>query len=148
MKPFSVQRIAIATLVATLLSIRGKRKKSLSTNGAITAFVVGFSSIVCGNRGFLLLIFYMSGTMVTKLRCHEKEGKDGDAYASSIRSPYQVLACSGVAVYFALVHALYFGEEVSIDFTESPIESSIACSIIAHYCTCCGDTFASEIGTV
>lgn len=114
MKPFSVQRIAIATLVATLLSIRGKRKKSLSTNGAITAFVVGFSSIVCGNRGFLLLIFYMSGTMVTKLRCHEKEGKDGDAYASSIRSPYQVLACSGVAVYFALVHALYFGEEVSI----------------------------------
>lgn len=42
-------------------------------------------------------------------------------------------------------YSLYY---CASDFTESPIESSIACSIIAHYCTCCGDTFASEIGTV
>lgn len=26
------------------------------------------------------------------------------------------------------------------------MESALACAIIAHYCTCCGDTFASEIG--
>ena len=26
------------------------------------------------------------------------------------------------------------------------MESSLTCAIIAHYCTCCGDTFASEIG--
>jgi uncharacterized protein (TIGR00297 family) len=33
-----------------------------------------------------------------------------------------------------------------LDFQLSPLESSLACSIIAHYCTCSGDTFASEIG--
>ena len=32
------------------------------------------------------------------------------------------------------------------DFETSPMESSLACAILAHYCTCCGDTFASEIG--
>lgn len=26
------------------------------------------------------------------------------------------------------------------------MESALTCAIIAHYCTCCGDTFASEIG--
>ena len=32
------------------------------------------------------------------------------------------------------------------DFQKSPMESSLTCAIISHYCTCCGDTFASEIG--
>lgn len=32
------------------------------------------------------------------------------------------------------------------DFESNPIESSLTCGVIAHYCSCCGDTFASEIG--
>lgn len=146
MKPFGPKSIAIALFVASLLTIQGRRKKSLSNSGSITAFIVGFLSIVCGNRGFLILIFYLLGTKVTKFQHQQKWKKDGDASKSSVRSPYQVLACSGIAVVVSLIHAIYYGEEVSIDFQASPMESSLTCAIIAHYCTCLGDTFASEIG--
>mmetsp|Transcript_20473 Transcript_20473/g.25873 ORF Transcript_20473/g.25873 Transcript_20473/m.25873 type:complete len:289 (-) Transcript_20473:6-872(-) len=146
MKPFSTKSIAIGAIVATLLSKRGLKKKSLSQTGAITAWIVGFFSIACGNRGFLLLLFYQLGTMVTKFKREHKVKKDGDASKSSVRSPYQVLACSGIAVLISLVHALLYGEEKPIDFDSYPMESSLTCGIIAHYCTCCGDTFASEIG--
>lgn len=84
--------------------------------------------------------------MVTKFKKSEKYAKDGEASKSSVRSPYQVLACSGIAVVISLVHALCYGEEVSIDFQLAPNESALACAIIAHYATCLGDTFASEMG--
>ena len=128
MKPFGPKSISIGLFVATLLSIRGRRKKSLSDSGAITAFIVGFLSISCGNRGFLLLFFYQLGTMVTKFQCQQKWKKDGDASKSSVRSPYQVLACSGIAVVVSLIHAIYYGEEVSI--------GECFCSIHSHSSFC------------
>lgn len=146
MKPFSIKSIILGIIIATLMCLRGKKKKSLSASGSATAFVVGFTSIACGARGFLLLVFYQLGTMITKIRKENKIKKDGDVSKSSVRSPHQVLACSGIAVLISLIHAFYCGEEISINFQLSPLESSLACSIIAHYCTCSGDTFASEIG--
>ena len=114
MKPFSTKSSVIASIIATLLSIRGRRKKSLSKNGAITAWIVGYLSIASGNRGFLLLVFYQLGTMATKYKKELKVKKDGDASKSSVRSPYQVLACSGIAVLISLFHVFYYGEEKSI----------------------------------
>ena len=114
MKPFSIQSTFIGITVATLLSIRGKCKKSLSNSGAITAFIVGFTSISCGNRGFLLLIFYQLGTMVTKFKKDVKCKRDGEVTKSSVRSSKQVLACSFLAVIISLLHFVWYGEEVSI----------------------------------
>ena len=114
MKPFSTKSILIATSTATILATKGKKKKSLSPSGAATAWIVGFLSIASGNRGFLLLLFYQLGTMVTKFRKELKVKKDGDASKSSVRSPYQVLACSGIAVVISLVHVFQYGEEKPI----------------------------------
>jgi uncharacterized membrane protein len=58
MKPFSHLSIAIAFVFATFMSARGI-KKSLKKAGAICAFAVGFLSLACGLRGFLLLLFYV-----------------------------------------------------------------------------------------
>mmetsp|Transcript_1635 Transcript_1635/g.2162 ORF Transcript_1635/g.2162 Transcript_1635/m.2162 type:complete len:288 (+) Transcript_1635:92-955(+) len=146
MKPFSTKSIALGTVIATLLAIKGTSKKSLSSTGAITAWMVGFLSLGCGTRGFLLLLFYQVGTMATKFRRNEKIKKDADAAKSSVRSSQQVLACSGIAVILSLFHVIYYGEEKAIDFQISPKESTIACAIVAHYATCCGDTLASEFG--
>jgi uncharacterized membrane protein len=59
MKPFSLTSIAIALVFAVLMSVRGIKRKSLTKAGAICAFVVGFLSLACGLRGFLLLLFYV-----------------------------------------------------------------------------------------
>jgi len=114
--------------------------------GALAAGIVGFLSISCGLRGFLVLIFYKLGSLATKYQKAIKEKTDGDASKSAIRGPHQVLACSAIAVACSLYHALYFGEEKAIDFYLSPKASSLACAIIAHYAVCLGDTLSSELG--
>lgn len=58
MKPFSTLSISLGIIVATFIARRGMRRKSLSTLGAATAWIVGFLSISCGARGFVLLMFY------------------------------------------------------------------------------------------
>jgi hypothetical protein len=59
MKPFSLPSIIIAFVFATSMSIRGIKRNALTKEGAMCAFVVGFSSLACGLRGFLLLLFYV-----------------------------------------------------------------------------------------
>jgi len=146
MKPFGIQSLLLGSTIATYLAKNGLKRKSLSISGAITAWIVGFLSIACGLRGFLLLIFYKLGSSATKYKKSVKERIDGDASKSSVRGPYQVLACSAISVACSVYHALYFGEERAINFDESPTTSSIACTIIAHHAVCLGDTFASELG--
>jgi len=91
-------------------------------------------------------MFYQLGTMATKYGKEIKIKKDGDAGKSSVRGPSQVLACSAIAVLLSLYHAVYFGEEKTIDFDHYKYESSLACAVIAHHATCLADTLASELG--
>ena len=114
MIPFSPKCIILGFVAATFILKRGIKRKSLSPIGAVTAFVVGFLSIACGLRGFVLFMFYQLGTMATKYGKEIKIKKDGDAGKSSVRGPSQVLACSAIAVLLSLYHAVYFGEEKTI----------------------------------
>ncbi|GFH61034.1 hypothetical protein CTEN210_17510 [Chaetoceros tenuissimus] len=146
MEPFSPTLLSIGTVVATYISLRGTKRKSLSKSGACTAFAVAFLSIACGLRGFVLLMFYQIGTKATKYKKQIKLQRDGDVAKSSVRGPSQVLACSVLAVALSLVHAIYFGEERKIDFQEHKYESMLACAILSHHATCLADTLASELG--
>jgi|AntRauTorckE5430_2_1112549.scaffolds.fasta_scaffold27723_2 uncharacterized membrane protein len=114
MIPFSPECLILGVSAATFISHRGIKRKSLSQIGAATAFMVGFLSIACGLRGFVLFMFYQLGTMATKHGKELKMKKDGDAGKSSVRGPSQVLACSAIAVLLSLFHAVYFGEEKTI----------------------------------
>lgn len=59
MKPFDRASLMGAFAVAALMAVRGLKRKSLSPSGALAAWIVGFLSISCGPRGFLLLLFYL-----------------------------------------------------------------------------------------
>ncbi len=48
-----------ALAIASLMAYRGLKRKSLTRNGAVAAFLVGFLSLSCGPRGSLLLLFYL-----------------------------------------------------------------------------------------
>ena len=58
MKPFGLSSVSLGIIAATYLAKKGQKRKSLSTSGAIAAWMVGFLSIACGNRGFVLFMFY------------------------------------------------------------------------------------------
>ena len=59
MQPFTQSSMMKACAIAMLMAIRGVKRNSLTPSGAVAAWVVGFASISCGLRGFLLLLFYM-----------------------------------------------------------------------------------------
>lgn len=150
MEPFGVKATVLATLVAVLLSYRAIRKRSLTKGGACAAFAVGFLSVICGARGFNLLVFYQIGTVATKYKKDVKMKIDGTiaTSGSQARGPSQVLACSLIAVVLGLIHAIYCGSEQAIEFSDksSYLASSLTCAIIAHHATCLADTLASELG--
>lgn len=146
MIPFGLHSIALGASVATIICMKGVKKKSLSKSGALTAWFVGFLSISCGLRGFLVFFFYQLGSSATKFKKSIKEKLDSAASEGSVRGPHQVLACSIIAIVFAFIHASLYGEEKPIDFLNYPAESSLTCGIIAHYACCCADTLASELG--
>ena len=64
MDPFDRKSICIGVTVASYIAIKGMKKKSLSPTGAAAAWMVGFLSICCGLRGFVLLMFYQVRTFI------------------------------------------------------------------------------------
>jgi len=139
-----VKQTFLAFAIASLMALRGYKRKSLTTKGAVTALIVGFSSIMLGMRGFLLLLFYLVGTKATKYKATLKSKfEETDA---SCRGPGQVLACSVIGILIQTIHFVYCGKECSIDFEDSQLASSLACALIAHHATNLADTLSSELG--
>ena len=143
-----LRQAILAVAIATLMAYRGYKRKSLTTNGAVAAWIVGFLSITLGMRGFLLLLFYIVGTKATKYKSKIKKQLDSSAEDSSCRGPSQVLACSIVGIVLQLIHYVYCGDERPITFIDddSQLASSLACAIIAHHATNLADTLSSELG--
>lgn len=144
-----LRQAILAFAIATLMAYRGYKRKSLTTNGAVTAWIVGFLSITLGMRGFLLLLFYIVGTKATKYKSTIKKQLDVSAEDSSCRGPSQVLACSIVGLVLQLIHFVYCGDDCSITFSsggDSQFASSLTCAIIAHHATNLADTLSSELG--
>jgi uncharacterized membrane protein len=157
MKPFGLKAVLWGLGLASALAVRGVKRKSLTKQGAVAAFLVGLCSISSGWRsGLLLVLFYQTGSMATKHRKPLKETMDATAATASSRGPSQVLGCSLLATLCALAHSIWCGEEQVISFNgdhddgESRLSmllsNRLACAIVAHYACCCADTLASELG--
>lgn len=139
-----VNQTLLAFAIASLMALRGYKRKSLTASGAVAAWTVGFCSIISGMRGFLLLLFYLIGTKATKYKIKLKQKfEETDA---SCRGPGQVLACSVIGIFIQTLHLVYCGKERSIHFEDSPLAASFACALIAHHATNLADTLSSELG--
>lgn len=121
--------------ISTILSIHGFKGESLSASGALTAFLVGIVLFTMNPAmGWMLIIFYLLGSRVSKVR-HEQK-KQQEELIKSQRNAWQVIGCS--------VSLLYSSYLFSI-----PTRKSFASIFSLASMGCClGDTFASEIGSV
>ena len=163
MEPFGRNATVLATAVALGLSIRARRKQSLTRAGSLAALAVGFLLVGTGLRGFNLLVFYQIGTSATKHKHHAKAKVDGslagarsgNSAITTARGPGQVLACSLLATLLSLLHVLWYGSEQPIVFGDDNgtndnnyyyNASCLTCGIMAHHATCLADTLASEMG--
>lgn len=151
MEPFGYSSVCFAFVVASLLAVRGIKKRSLSVTGGITGFVIGFLIVSTGLRGLLLFVFYQFGSWSTKYKNSTKQRYDDTVVKSSCRGPVQVLAVSIIPTCCSVYHAIYYGPERSIQWAESSMSSHhhasmLSCAILAHHATGLADTLASEMG--
>lgn len=156
-------RISVAAVVAVTLAAHGYRKKSLSPDGCLAAFIVGLTSMGCSYRfGMLLLLFYYSSTKLTKFKQELKDRMEEDFKSAGERNWQQVFASSILAIAVALIYVKLIGEDANVSFLDYSssslvslwgvdlprhfLGSQLQCMYVAHFATANGDTWASEVG--
>ncbi len=121
---------------AAIVAYLSLRRRSLSLDGAIAAFVVGTLFTAAGwHFAAALLWFFVSSTLLTRLGKLRKSSIEDGYVASGNRSAIQVLSNSLPGAICAVV-AIAFGD----GWGELGIMSSLCCAI--------GDTWSSEVGVL
>lgn len=147
MESAEIFRITCAIAIATLLSARGRKRKSLSPSGSIAAFFVGFLSWASSVRfGATLIAFYLASTRATRFRAHLKAKIEDDfSSPSGNRNALQVLASSAPAVVSAVVYSYLYRYDAALSRADW-LKASLQVFYLLFFAACAGDTFASELG--
>ncbi|CAM9178752.1 unnamed protein product [Scytosiphon promiscuus] len=145
-----LMRWGVAVVLASYIGFSGLKKKSLNESGAIAGFCVGLVSLGLSLRlGLTLILFYKSGSILTKVGL-EKKAKLTDEYKEGgQRGAVQVLSCSLFATILAICHSIYTGAGDSlVDFESQPLGGALLCAYLGFYACCAGDTWSSELGVL
>jgi uncharacterized membrane protein len=153
-----VNRLLIAFIGALFLAIRSKKNGSLSNSGAITAFFVGFLTLLAGYRfAVVLLVFFFSSSKLTRFKAERKKFIEDEYKVNGHRNWKQVVSNGGLGTLMCILYLNHYGfEEISLhsslSSSSSSFDSSSTLTIIlvffGHYTCCNADTWASELGVL
>lgn len=145
-----LSRFLLGLAIATAMSVRGRKRGSLSPSGAIAAFIVGFLTFFSSVRfGLTLLTFYLTATKMTRYKS-ELKSRIEDGYVSSggNRTASQVFASALPAALIAVSYLYLFGIDNVGVYSQLQSQSSLLLAYLLFVSACAGDTFASELGIV
>lgn len=83
----------VSVFVPLLMSVGGYKRKSLDFSGALTAFIVGFTTFFGSTRcGIVLITFFVTSSAVTKVGKERKRKIEGEEFKEGffLFSPKQV----------------------------------------------------------
>ncbi|XP_020279439.1 transmembrane protein 19-like [Pseudomyrmex gracilis] len=146
----SLWRWLIAVVVPLFILSWGYSKKSVKFNSAILGSVMGFILTLSSYaQGAAFLTFFIIGTKATLFRPVEKKKIEADFKEGGQRNWTHVICNGGMATQLALLHFLDVGSgDRPIDFNNEYRSSWLSVAILGAVTCCCGDTWASELGTV
>eukprot|EP00898_Chlorokybus_atmophyticus_P003835 jgi/Chlat1/4452/Chrsp29S04401 len=144
--------LGLCAATAGLLGSHGLRKRSLSPSGAAAAMLIGFVTMACGMRYFLVLFaFYYSSSRLTKYGAAVKHAVEADFKEGGQRNWVQVCANSLPATLCAAAATLmrgWDGGEVVFDAKFDPAATALLAAFVGYFACCCADTWASELGVL
>lgn len=127
-------------------------KKKLDLTGGLTALIVGFL-LTLGSYCFTvsLLVFFFTASRLTQFKASKK--RKFDENYSSQRTWIQVVCNGGISSLLSLLYILEkggsgSGTEYPVNFTQDYNSSWFAMSVLGAIACSCGDTWASEVGSV
>ncbi|KAG6435344.1 hypothetical protein SASPL_100215 [Salvia splendens] len=140
----------VAAVLSAAISIRSYRKKSLDFSGALSGFAVMTIHMAVNYRfGALLLGFFVTSSMLTKVGEDKKKKVDADFKEGGQRNWIQVLSNSGIATVLVLIAWSQVGtQDFCLNSKESRLMTYLAGGILGHYCCSNGDTWSSELGVL
>ncbi|RHZ74557.1 hypothetical protein Glove_221g70 [Diversispora epigaea] len=134
-------------IIASGLAYHGIRKKSLSISGSITAFLLGFGTLISEWSVFpvMMLVFYFTSSKLTKYGAERKKHLEEDHLEGGQRTATQVICNALTGTVIVLIHQYHYGGNLRclIDDRGSRM---LLYMCLGHYSTCNGDTWASELG--
>lgn len=94
---FCMPHFLFAFCLSTLLVVYTQKKKSLSKDGAVGAFILGMATFSSSFNVFtvVLLAFFLSSSKLTKFKAERKRALEADYEAASERNLIQVI-CNGL----------------------------------------------------
>lgn len=139
-----------SVLAPVAIAVYGLRRKSLNQSGALAGLVVGFCLTLSSLCFFAaLLSFFLSASKATKFRGHLKRKLEEHFKEGGQRDWKQVVCNGGVAACLAVKYLIDTGgREEPVNFSRNYTSSWLATAVLGALACSCGDTFASEIGSV
>ncbi|CEG71377.1 hypothetical protein RMATCC62417_07121 [Rhizopus microsporus] len=138
-----------AFCLSTLLVVYTQKKKSLSKDGAVGAFILGMATFSSSFNVFtvVLLAFFLSSSKLTKFKAERKRALEADYEAASERNLIQVI-CNGLlgGIAVSLFQVLVEQRNGLACYDKAPWSTMLLWAYIGHYGCCAGDTWASELG--
>ncbi|KAI9266962.1 integral membrane protein DUF92-domain-containing protein [Sporodiniella umbellata] len=134
-----------AVVFSVLLVLHAKKKKSLSYDGRVAAFILGLVTFSSDLYVFttVLLGFFLASSRLTKFKAEKKRLLEEDYEASSERNWVQVM-CNGLMGGLAV--AFFRPFEPMQCYRQNSFSTLLMWAYIGHYGCCAGDTWASELG--
>ncbi|KAI9848051.1 MAG: hypothetical protein M1837_001153 [Sclerophora amabilis] len=154
-------RLLIAAPVTLLLVYRALSRKSLTPLGIVAAVATAIAHAIHPWSVFfaLLIIFFVGGTAVTKVKHNVKAqltlDSSGNSGGEGARTHIQVLANSVTASVLILLHAWQLRQRSKSSSGISKVgqatcwsygEDLLVIGIVANYAAVAADTFSSELG--
>lgn len=141
----------LAIFLPVYIVMKALRRRSLDLTAGLCALVIGFIltlSSYCFSAG--LLLFFYSSIRLTRYKASEKRKFEEDYHESGQRNWTQVVCNGGVAGQMALLYLMERGSggEIAVNFSYDYSSSWFAMAVLGAIACSCGDTWASEIGSV
>jgi uncharacterized protein (TIGR00297 family) len=134
----AVAWIAVAVAVNGVIALLARRKKALSVDGAIAAFVLG-TALMAINGGWLywsaMVVFFLTGTAVSHLGREQKRKYVTMHEHGSERNWVQVVSNGGVGLVAAILCSV-------------TAQGAFAIAAVISFAAANADTWGSEIGVL
>ena len=129
-------RFYLVLTICSLLSAHGIKKKSLSLDGALAAFILGLIIFSHPDISWSLILigFYFSGSTLTKYGAKRKKRYEESYVAGGQRNSIQVLANGFTGAVLSLVHRrLVDNYDPCKDFHDNIIHWVLFYGYLAHF---------------